>query len=191
MQNKWAKAGATIDGLMYTRDWANSTLATGNNSPAVSAPYVIGQPQTGLGIRSQRYSTNFNVNNKVYAASISAQQHNRGEIWCAVLWDMTWNIINQVGSINPNIYDANGGGGNTIALKLVTEGLKLQPCSPGFIDGRNAILAADSILYNGAYSCAIRGGVPTQGNGCICLQGSSSSVTDQVADYTAGNMKLN
>ncbi len=177
-------------GLMYTQDWANSTLATGNNSPRGIGTYVIGQPQTGLGIRSQRYSTNFNVNNKVYAASISAQQHNRGEIWCAVLWDMTWNIINQVGSINPNIYDANGGGGNTIALKLVTEGLKLQPCSPGFIDGRNAILAADSILYNGAYSCAIREAFRRRGMGAFASQGSSSSVTDQVADYTAGNMKL-
>jgi hypothetical protein len=66
---------------------------------------------------------------------------------------MTWDIINQVGTINPNIYNTAGGGGNVIAMKLVTEGMKLQPSSPGFIDGRNAILQADQVLYNGAHAC--------------------------------------
>jgi extracellular elastinolytic metalloproteinase len=41
-------------------------------------------------------------------------------------------------------------GGNVRALKLVIEGLKQQPCNPGFLDGRNAILKADSIIYNKA-----------------------------------------
>lgn len=177
-------------GLMYTQNWANSSLTDGFNSPRGIGTYVIGQNSNGLGIRSQKYCTNFAVNNKVYANSISAQQHNRGEIWCATLWDMTWNIINQVGTINPNIYDAAGGGGNTIALKLVTEGMKLQPCSPGFIDGRDAILAADSILYNGAYSCAIREAFRRRGMGAFATQGSSSSVTDQVADFTAGSVRM-
>ncbi|HCY90569.1 MAG TPA: hypothetical protein DHV17_09950 [Chitinophagaceae bacterium] len=176
--------------LMYTQDWANSNLNSGFNNPRGIGTYAISQNPNGLGIRSQRYCTNFSVNNKVYANSITAQQHSRGEIWCATLWDMTWNIINQVGSINPNIYDANGGGGNTIALKLVIEGMKLQPCSPGFIDGRNAILMADSILYNGAYSCAIREAFRRRGMGAFASQGSSSSVTDQIADFTAGNLKL-
>lgn len=177
-------------GLMYTQDWASSNLNTGFNSPRGIGTYAIGQTPTGTGIRSQKYCTNFAVNNKVYAASISAQQHNRGEIWCATLWDMTWNIINQVGSINPNIYDANGGGGNTIALKLVTEGLKLQPCSPGFIDGRDAILQADQILYGGAYSCAIREAFRRRGMGAFASQGSSGSVTDQVTDFTLGSATL-
>ncbi len=37
--------------------------------------------------------------------------------------------------------------GNQIALNLVTTGLKLTPCTPGFVDGRDAILAADAALY--------------------------------------------
>ena len=43
------------------------------------------------------------------------------------------------------VFDAdiyNGTGGNNIALQLVIDGLKLQPCNPGFVDGRDAILAA-------------------------------------------------
>ena len=33
-----------------------------------------------------------------------------------------------------------------MALQLVMTGLKLQPCSPGFVDGRDAILKADEQL---------------------------------------------
>ena len=118
-------------GLMYTQNWATANLNTGFASPRGIGTYVIGQGPTGAGIRNQKYCTNFAINNQVYDFTISAESHNRGEVWCATLWDMTWNIINQVGTINPNIYNPAGGGGNTIALQLVTEGLRLQPCSPG------------------------------------------------------------
>lgn len=174
-------------GLMFTQDWLHSDLQSGFEIPRPIGTYVIGQSPSGSGIRSQKYCTDFSINNLVYGASIDAESHNRGELWCATLWDMTWNIINQVGTINPNIYDIGGGGGNTIALKLVTEGMKLQPCSPGFIDGRNAILQADQVLYGGAYDCAIREAFRRRGMGDNASQGSSNSVTDQVADFAPIN----
>ncbi len=171
-------------GLMLTQNWATANLNTGFNSPRGVGTYVAGQAATGTGIRSQKYCTDFTVNNKVYAASISAESHNRGEIWCAVLWDMTWAIINQVGSINPNLFNATAVGGNSIALKLVTEGMKLQPCSPGFISGRDAILQADQILYGGAYRCTILEAFRRRGMGLGASQGSSGSVTDQIPSFT-------
>ena len=170
--------------LMVTQDWPNSNVNSGFANPRSIGTYVIGQLPTDNGIRSQKYCTDFSVNNKVYAASIPSEIHDLGEIWCATLWDMTWNIIQQTNSINTNIFNPTGTGGNSIALKLVTEGMKLQPCSPGFIDGRNAILKADSILYGGAYDCAIREAFRRRGMGLYASQGSSASVTDQVADYT-------
>ena len=103
---------------MYTQDWPGSNLNTGFSTPRPIGTYVIGQTPNGSGIRNQKYCTNFAVNNEVYAASISGESHNRGEIWCATLWDMTWNIINQAGTINPNIYNPTAGGGNTIALSI-------------------------------------------------------------------------
>ena len=177
-------------GLMFTQDWANSDTSSGRLSSRPVGTYANNQSPTGAGIRTQKYSTNLTVNSRKYATSISAESHTRGEIWCATLWDMTWNIITQLNSINPNLYDANGGGGNTIALKLVTEGMKLQPCSPGFIDGRNAILKADQILYGGAYSCAIWEAFRRRGMGPLASQGSSNSVTDQVTDFTLGTASL-
>jgi len=170
--------------LMFTQDWANSNLNTGFNSPRGIGNYVNGWPANGPGIRSQRYCTDFAVNNQVYATNIPAGQHARGELWCATLWDMTWNIINQVGSINPNLYNTAGGGGNVIALRLVTEGLKLTQCNPGFISGRNAILAADAALYSGAYACAISEAFRRRGMGANANEGSTNSVSDQTPDFS-------
>ncbi len=172
--------------LMYTHDWANSNLNTGFSNPRGIGTYAVGQAPTGLGIRSQRYCTNFSINNKVYAASIPSSSHDRGEIWCATLWDMTWNIIQQVGTINPNLFNPAAGGGNTIALRLVIEGMKLQPCSPGFISGRDAILQADQILYGGQFECAIKEAFRRRGMGMNASQGSSGSVNDQVPDFNGG-----
>ncbi|MBL0200715.1 MAG: M36 family metallopeptidase [Chitinophagaceae bacterium] len=116
-------------------------------------------PTTGSGIRNYPYSTDIAVNPLTYANMgvnpIGTESHNIGEIWCAALWEMTWGIIQQTGNINSNLFDASSTAGNSVALKLVIEGMKLQPCVPGFIDARNAIIKADSLIYNGAYKCAI------------------------------------
>ena len=178
--------------LMYTQNWATANLNTGFNSPRGIGTYANNQGPTGLGIRSQRYCTDFTVNNRVYATTIpgAGGQHSRGEIWCATLWDMTWGIINQVGSINSNIFNATGGGGNTIALKLVTEGLKLQPCNPGFISGRDAILQADLLLYGGAYRCTILEAFRRRGMGLGASEGSTASTTDQMPSFTNGGATL-
>lgn len=170
--------------LMMTQNWAFSTLGDGFGSPRGMGTYAIGQSINGSGIRSQKYCTDMLVNNKVYASSIPAESHDRGEIWCAVLWDMTWNIINQVGNISVNLFDASATGGNVIAYKLVMEGLKLQPCQPGFIDGRNAIIQADINLYGGAHLCAIREAFRRRGMGPNASQGSSDNVNDQVPDFS-------
>lgn len=63
------------------------------------------------------------------------------------------------------------------------EGLKLQPCSPGFVDGRDAILDADSSLYDGAYSDIIWPAFARRGLGIGADQGSSNSTTDGTEDF--------
>ncbi|MFT3979739.1 MAG: M36 family metallopeptidase [Ferruginibacter sp.] len=173
--------------LMVTQDWASSNVNTGFTSPRGMGTYAISEPITGLGIRTKKYCTDFTVNDWVFSASLpgTGLQHTRGELWATTLWDMTWNIIQQTNSITPNIYNGTGTGGNVIALKLVMEGLKLQPCNSGFIDARDAILRADQLLYNGAYSCAIREAFRRRGMGLYASQGSANSVTDQVPDYTS------
>jgi len=169
-------------GLMLTTDWSAALLTDGTKRRSVGT-YVFG----GFGLRNYDYSTDFNINKLTYDsmgnANIGTEIHNIGEIWCTALWEMTWSIIQQTGSINPNLYNASGTGGNSIAMKLVIEGMKLQPCNPGFISARDGILKADTLLYNGAYSCAIWSAFAKRGMGYGALQGSSNSATDQTASY--------
>ncbi|MEO7445435.1 MAG: M36 family metallopeptidase [Ferruginibacter sp.] len=168
--------------LMMTTNWSTALVTNGPLKRTVGT-YAIGQFPTGAGIRIYPYSTDITLNPLTYAslgvAPVGTEVHNVGEVWCMALWEMTWSIIQQQNSITANLYDATGTGGNVIAMRLVTEGMRLQPCSPGFIDARNAILTADMNLYGGSHQCSIWAAFAKRGMGFSALQGSAFSATDQ------------
>jgi PKD repeat protein len=148
--------------------------------------FAIGEPTNGTGIRPAPYSTDFGINNYTYAASNNtggiSQPHGVGFIFATALWDLTWALIDQYGGTpDPDLF--NGIGGNNIAMKLIIEGMKLQPCSPGMIDGRDAILLADQLLYGGIHKCLIWTAFANRGFGFSASQGSSNSRTDQVEAF--------
>lgn len=152
--------------------------------------FASGEPITGTGIRPEPYSTDFGINDYTYAATNNdalAEPHGIGFVWCTMLWDMTWALIDQYG-FDPDLYQ--GTGGNNIAMHLVIEAMKLQPCSPGFVDGRDAILAADELLYAGANKCLIWQAFATRGLGYSADQGSSNSRYDQVEAFDIPNTCL-
>jgi extracellular elastinolytic metalloproteinase len=144
--------------------------------------YVDNQTTTGLGIRRFRYSTSPSVNSQSYgdlASSFGVHQY--GEIWCSALWDLTWLLIDAEG-FNSDWF--NGTGGNHTAVSLVLEGMKLQPCEPGYVDARDAILAADSLLYQGVHTCLIWQAFAGRGLGVGAVQGSSDNGADQTENFT-------
>lgn len=146
--------------------------------------YLLGQPTTGLGIRPARYSTSFGVNSFTYASTNNTSQisqpHGIGFVWCTMLWEMTWDLIDEYG-FDPDIYT--GTGGNNIAMQLVIDGLKLLPCNPGFVDGRDAILLADQLNNGGANQTLIWAAFARRGLGASASQGSSGSRTDQAEAF--------
>jgi hypothetical protein len=169
--------------LMMTTDWTKAQLTDGAIARPVGT-YVLGQSPTAAGIRRYPYSTSLSINPLTYAdLSISPEVHDIGEIWCATLWDLTWALIQQQGTIEPNLYNSVSTGGNAIALQLVLQGLKLQPCQPGFLDSRDAILAADNLLYGGQYDCLIKNVFARRGMGTSAVEGSATSTSDQVAAF--------
>ncbi len=169
--------------LMYTTNWATAQVTDGALAKPMGT-YVLGQATTGAGIRTYPYSTNMSINPWTYAnmASSGGEVHVIGEIWCTALWEMTWEMIQQDG-INRNIFNPAATGGNSAAIKLVIEGMRLQPCSPGYIDARNAILKADTLFFGAKYSCSIWKAFAKRGMGKNASQGSSNSTTDQVASF--------
>lgn len=154
------------------------TMKPGDNGSDVRGvgTYAIGEGKGGQGIRTYPYSTDFEVNPFTYNnIRTQAAPHGVGSVWATMLWDMTWAFVDEYG-FDPDVYE--GTGGNNKALQLVVDGLKLQPCNPGFVDGRDAILQADQIANEGANQCLIWEAFANRGLGYSAEQGSSNSKRD-------------
>lgn len=178
--------------LMVTTNWKTATINDGLNAHPIGT-YVLGQGNDGAGIRYYPYSTDLSINPWTYdSLALSSRfgnsiltydPHVVGEVWSNMLWLMTWDIIQSKG-INKNIYNASVNKGNSIALRLVLEGMKLQNCSPGFVDGRNGILKADTLLFGGQYSSIIWNAFASRGLGYLASEGSTNNIKDGIADYS-------
>lgn len=122
------------------------------------------------------------INPETYGfLAASSEVHNVGEVWCTVVWDLNWALVDQDG-FDPDWI--NGTSGNNIAMALVMEGMKLQPCGPGFLDGRDAILQADDNLYGGIHKCMIWEVFARRGMGFNASQGSANTAGDETEDFS-------
>lgn len=170
-------------------DWFGIALTSKAGDTALTprgvGNYVTFRPTDGVGIRPTPYSTDMTVNPATYASvanpSIS-QPHGIGYVWNTMLWEVHWNLVHKHGyAANP--YDGHTAGGNNLAMQLVMDGMKFQVCRPGFVDGRDAILAADVALTGGANQCEIWRGFAKRGLGFSADQGSSLNRFDGVEAF--------
>lgn len=138
-------------------DWFGLVMTTTPDmtpeQPRGIGTYAVGQPTTGDGIRTYPYSRDMNVDPHTYAdINNESVPHGVGSVWCVMIWDLYWNLVDEYGYDEDLYY---GEGGNNIAMQLVVDGLKLQPCNPNFLQSRDAILEADMVNYDGANQCLI------------------------------------
>lgn len=145
------------------------------------ASFASSQPLNGGGIRSFPYSTDMSINPLTFADSNDDESHNRGEFMAAVLWDLTWAYVDKYG-FDSNVFT--GTGGNNKVMRLVIDALKLQPCSPTFVEYRDALLAADQATTAGADYCTIWNVFSRRGMGVNASSGSRNSATDQTEDFS-------
>lgn len=142
-------------GLTLTADAADDphgTYSTGGYSTYQLSGLV---DNYYFGIRRFPYSTDMNKNPMTYAdidngqvsyppgvpsspgvgsfiSATASQVHNVGTVWCNMLWEARANLV-----------DAHGFTANETMMRLVVDGLKLQPSTPNFLQARTAILQAD------------------------------------------------
>ncbi len=76
-----------------------------------------------------------------------AQEHGDGEIWGQTLWDLR------------------GALGSATSQAIITEGMRLSPPEPSFLDARNAILQADQALFGGLHEASIWSAFARRGMG--------------------------
>ena len=176
--------------LMMTTDWLTAKASDGTLARPIGN-YAAGLPKNYGGIRTYPYSTDFSIDpwtydslrtSKLFTETTTGAYYYTGEFWCTTLWEMTWELIKSYG-INTEFTNATKEGGNTIAMRLVIEGLKLQPCSPGCVDGRDAILKADTVLFGGKYSPEIWKAFARRGLGFSADQGSNKKIKDAQGAY--------
>lgn len=151
--------------------------------------YAFGQEGNGPGIRRFPYSTDLNVNPQDYDDIIgTTAPHPLGEVWADILWDMYWLFVDRYG------WDAdfiNGNGGNNQAIQLVFDGMRTQTCSPGFIQGREAILVADQVRFDGANQDIIWQAFARRGVGYSAEGGSVNNRNDGRAAFDLPPFLLN
>lgn len=146
--------------------WALMMVSSSANTPEQSrgiGTYVNEESPDSTGIRTYPYSTDMELNPHTYVnildfininmnGDTSAAQHGVGSVWCAIAWEAYWALVGEYGFDDDLYY---GTGGNNMAMRLFTDGLKMQPCNTSFVEMRNAILAADVATYGGANQCLL------------------------------------
>ncbi|KAG9256725.1 Fungalysin metallopeptidase-domain-containing protein [Emericellopsis atlantica] len=129
--------------------------------------WVTGNP---AGIRKYVYSTSLTTNPHTYAAVDGLTRvHDIGNIWASILYEVLWNLIDKHGKNDDAFPVLDEAGvpqdGKFLALKLVQEGMALQPCSPDLIAARDAIIDADEVLTGGDNFCELWAGFAKRGLG--------------------------
>ncbi|DAA78959.1 TPA_exp: putative extracellular metalloproteinase 3 (Fungalysin MEP3) [Trichophyton benhamiae CBS 112371] len=111
------------------------------------------------GIRAYLYSTNLQTNPYMYTSVNSLREvHQIGTVWASMLYDLMWALIEAHGgtySADPVFRNGVPQDGRHLTMKLVMDGMALQPCNPNFVQARDAILDADRALTNSANKCTI------------------------------------
>ncbi len=106
-----------------------------------------------------------------FAGNSASEVHNAGEVWCMALLEVRARIINRLGFA----------AGNERTLQIVTDGMKLTPDNPGFIQARDAIIAADIAGFGGADATDIYTGFAVRGMGFGATSDGSNSVVESFA----------
>ncbi len=166
-------------------DWASLVVSVepGDMGPDKRSvgTYALYQDPTGVGIRSYPYSTDMAINPHIFSdVAANPEVHALGEIWTSMVWDLYWAMVEKYG------WDAdinNATSGNSRAIQLVVDGMKLQPCGPGFQDGRDAIMLADVMNYNGADTCLISSVFARRGLGYYASQGDANNASDGIENF--------
>jgi extracellular elastinolytic metalloproteinase len=159
-------------------DWfATMFLQTLSTTRAEQFP--MGLYAARRGIRPFPYSTDRIGNPQTFGILNQGPPYNAvhaiGSVWCQILFQVYWEMRDTWGFTPDWWY---GEGGNMALLQDVTDGFKIQPCTPNFVQARDAILQADRQNYAGRHVCTLWRGFAFRGLGTGAIVRSTNSVTE-------------
>ncbi|KAL5351664.1 hypothetical protein ACLOAV_003524 [Pseudogymnoascus australis] len=111
------------------------------------------------GIRDYVYSTSLTTNPLTYKSVNEMDRvHTIGTVWATTLYEVLWNLIDKHGNTEerkPTFEGKVPTDGRYLTMKLVLDAMALQPCSPTFVQARDAIIDADKALTGGENVCEL------------------------------------
>jgi len=144
--------------------------------------FPMGLYAAGRGIRYFPYSSQASRNPQTYGFLNGGRPegsytgvHAIGSVWCTTLFTVYWHMRNEFG-FSPDWYY--GTLGNNIFFQNVVDGLKLQPCTPNFVQARDAILQADLLNFQGRHQCTMWRGFAQRGLGLSARSISANNVVE-------------
>ncbi|PBK98502.1 hypothetical protein ARMGADRAFT_986402 [Armillaria gallica] len=171
----WGESGGMGEG------WGDF-LATTIRSTSEYSDFPMGAwaANREQGIRNYPYSLNDTINPSTYQTLDKPGYwgvHAIGEVWAQILWVVEQRLIAVHGFSDDlfppapladgtvpegKFYRPRAGKkplvpkhGNSLIVQLVINGMKLQPCRPGFFEARDAIIQADEQLTGGENFCTL------------------------------------
>jgi len=136
-------------------------------------PFTMFEWLYGTFARTKPICSDMNVNDLTYKSltyPITGQLecHMGGEVWVNALNEVLWNFIELYG-ISNDVSESeitSKSEGNVLAIQIVIDALKIQPCNPSFLEARDAIVLAQKQRFdNKDLHCAIWKGFAKRGMG--------------------------
>ncbi|RKP07151.1 peptidase M36, partial [Thamnocephalis sphaerospora] len=161
----------SMEAMGLAEGWSDflAIMSTAKKTHTRATPREIGVYAETKSMRDKPYTTDMSVNPLKYKdILVDTEEHAVGTIWASMLWDMYWNLVDTLGFTEaytkPDLTK-----GNTLALQIVINALKLQPCNPTFAQARSAIIEAEENMTGGKYSCQIWAAFAKRGLGPMAL----------------------
>ncbi|PYH78754.1 extracellular elastinolytic metallo proteinase, partial [Aspergillus uvarum CBS 121591] len=178
---------STLESAGMGEGWGDFMATTIRMKPGDSrnTSYAVGAwaQASKAGVRAYPYSTSLRENPLLYTdVNEFDGVHAIGTVWASMLYEVVWNLMDRYGvsSSEGMGLGVSGAGshrrggfgkevkemdGRYLSLKLVVDGMTLQPCNPTFVQARDAILDADVALTGGKNRCEIWKGFAKRGLG--------------------------
>ena len=175
-----SQAGDNVDGNYASGAYASYQLSAGFDQNYYFGirryPYATDltkNPLTFKDIDPAQASAHTGIARSPVIGSTADEVHNMGEVWGNALWEMRANLVRKHG------FPA----GNNLALQLVTDGMKLAPVNPNFVQARDAILQAELALTLGANRGELWTAFAKRGLGRNATSPASSATAGLVENY--------
>ena len=130
-------------------------------------------PLTLKDIDPTKYSTHSGIPMSPIMGNSPSEVHCQGEVWCVTLWEARANLINKYGWTL----------GNQLILQIVTDGMKLSPANPTFLQARDAIIQADLVDNGGANKSQLWAAFAKRGMGASAVVPASTTTTGVTEAY--------